>query len=93
MPHQERILDSYVIDTYKIVSSGKFVPGAITYAGRKKADVLYWKQHPCETNEEANTFVRQNLEKQGLREMGQDQDIKRDRVWSSGLTSRASFLY
>ncbi|HVW67091.1 MAG TPA: hypothetical protein VHA78_05195 [Candidatus Peribacteraceae bacterium] len=57
----EQTCDSYVIDTYKSVETGTYIPGAITYCGKKKLEVLHWKDQECESQDEADAFVHRHF--------------------------------
>lgn len=58
--------DSYLLDTCKIVATGEYRPGAITYRGRKKIEVVQWKDKAFPTQHEADMFVQQHFVKKGI---------------------------
>lgn len=67
-------VNSYIIDTYKS-STGKFCAGAITFAKRKKMDVIHWTQRQFDTLDAANNFVRSQFRKDGLTEMENEGEL------------------
>lgn len=69
--------DSYIIDTIKIMDTGMYIPGAVTFKGRKRMDVLQWKDHPFETQLQADAFVRDHFEKHNIAEVRNEEDLKR----------------
>ncbi len=76
----DREYDAYIIDTCRVVGTGKFIPGAIIYKGRKKVDVKQWKK-AFDTQEEANAFVKKYFQKDGIAEPKTDAEI-----WKSSLS-------
>jgi hypothetical protein len=60
--------DSYVLDTCKISSVGKYIPGAITFKGRKRIEILQWKQHMCNSQQEADAFVIGHFQQLGFQQ-------------------------
>ncbi len=50
--------DSFVLDTYWRADTGSFHPGAITFRGRKKVDVVQWRDKSFTSQEGADSFVR-----------------------------------
>ncbi|MDB4978433.1 MAG: hypothetical protein JWM56_619 [Candidatus Peribacteria bacterium] len=67
--------DSYLIDTCKVVRTGKFVPGAIKYKGRKKIEVVQWKDKTFDTQEEANAFVKEHFMELGIAQPSHEWEI------------------
>ena len=59
------VCDAFIMDTYRCAQ--KFFAGAITYRRRKKIQALRWKQE-FETQEEANSFVRDHFRKLAIPE-------------------------
>jgi hypothetical protein len=70
--------DAFLIDTIKVVDTGKFIPGAITFCGRKKLAVLQWKEHLFDTQEKADTFVREHFQRLGIKEAGNEGELRRN---------------
>ena len=60
--------DKYVLDTCRVMSNGKYLPGAITYRGRKKIQSLSWKGHLFDTQREADTFVCKHFTQLGIQQ-------------------------
>ena len=58
--------DKYVLDTCRVMSNGKYLPGAITYRGRKKIQSLSWKGHLFDTQTEADAFVQKHFVQLGI---------------------------
>ncbi len=50
--------DAYILDTCKISATGKYLPGAITFRGRKKIEAMSWKDKQFDSQHEADEFVR-----------------------------------
>jgi hypothetical protein len=69
------ICDSYLIDTYKLMTTGKFLPAAITFKGRKKIDIMRWEEHSFDTKEEADNFVREHFRESGIPEAENEGEI------------------
>ena len=67
--------DAYIIDTCKLPEKGTYIPGAITFCGRKKMEILQWKDHEFSTQEEADAFVRTHFAASGLTEAGNEGDL------------------
>lgn len=65
MKKQPVVYDAYILDTCKVMSSGKFVAGAITFKGRKRIEIKQWKQM-FSTQQEADQFVIEHFEKEGF---------------------------
>jgi len=74
MPQQKEC-DAYIIDTIKML--GKFVPGAITYAGRKRIQTIQWKENGYDSQEEADEFVRRQFISRGLAEANNEGELRR----------------
>ena len=70
--------DAFLIDTIKVVDTGKFIPGAIMFCGRKKLEVIQWKEHQCDTQQEADAFVRAHFEALGIKEAGNEGELRRN---------------
>lgn len=70
------VCDSYLIDTYRLMTTGKFSPGAITFKGRKKIEVLRWDEM-LDTQQEADEFVRAHFCEIGLPEAENEGEIFR----------------
>ena len=62
---QTKVCNAYILDTYKQMETGKHLPGAILYCGRKKLETKQWDM-AFETLEEANEFVRDYCTKLGI---------------------------
>ncbi|MDD4319624.1 MAG: hypothetical protein PHW10_04865 [Candidatus Peribacteraceae bacterium] len=60
--------DAFILDTCKIVGTGTYRPGAITFAGRRKRETMQWKDCEFRTQGEADAFVRRHFERRGIRE-------------------------
>ncbi len=58
--------DAFVVDTYRSSERG-YVPSAITMRKRRNVEVLQWKKS-FTTEDDANIFVRAQLEKIGIPE-------------------------
>jgi hypothetical protein len=71
------VCDSYLIDTYKLMTTGMFFPGAITFKGRKKIEAIRWDDHEFQTQQEADNFVREHFLKLGIPEAGNEDEIFR----------------
>ncbi len=69
--------DAYILDTCKVVATGKFLPGAIVYKGRKKVEVRQWKKKEFDSEKEANEFVIRHFTKEGIAQPKTDADIWR----------------
>ena len=67
--------DAYILDTYR-GSGGKYSPGAVTYCGRKRMDMLRWDQQ-FSTQEEADAFVRQELAESHMTEVLNEGELKK----------------
>jgi hypothetical protein len=66
MKKEPVVYDSYILDTCKIASSGKYVAGAITFKGRKRIEILQWKQQMFDSQTEADAFVKRHFEELGF---------------------------
>lgn len=77
MPTATQEISSYMIDTYKQASSGRYLAGAITFKGKKKADVIQWKERTFASQNEADAFVRQYFSRSGLTETTSESDLFR----------------
>jgi|GEM_PF-2011630 len=66
---------SYIIDTYKSVSSGKYLPGAIVFKGKKKMETLQWKDMEFPSQEDADQFVRSHFVARGLSELRNEGEL------------------
>lgn len=69
------VCNAYIIDTCRLAASGKYVPGAITFKGKKKCEILQWREHAYKTQREADEFVRRHFEDKGLQEAGHEGEI------------------
>lgn len=58
--------DAYILDTCRVVSHNKYLPGAITYRGRKKIESISWKDVLFDTQREADKFVCQHFAQLGI---------------------------
>lgn len=67
--------DSYILDTYK--ADGQFRAGAIILKGRKRIEIIQWKDHVFSTQEEANAFVHKHCVARGLFEARPEGEIQR----------------
>ena len=74
-PGSDVVCDSYLIDTYKLMTTGKFLPAAITFKGRKKIDIMRWEDRPFDTKEEADSFVRDHFKESGIPEAENEGEI------------------
>ena len=70
--------DAYLIDTIKLVDQGKYKPCAIMFCGRKKLGIIQWNDNLCDTQEEADAFVRAHFEKLGIKEAGNEGELRRN---------------
>lgn len=70
------VCDSFLLDTYRVTTTGKFSPGAITFKGRKKIEVLRWDDM-FDTQAEADEFVRAHFREKGLSEAENEGEIFR----------------
>jgi hypothetical protein len=77
MPKHPVECNAYVLDTCKISSTGKYVPGAITFRGRKKVEVFQWKGQTFDTQDEADEFVRRHFENLGFGEPTNEMELFR----------------
>lgn len=71
------LCDNYLIDTYKRAESGTFVPGAITFKGRKKIEAIRWDDKEFPSQDEADAFVRAHFEELGISEAENEGEIFR----------------
>lgn len=71
------ICDSFLIDTYRLMTTGKFSPGAITFKGRKKIEIIRWDDKMFETQNEADDFVRAHFSRLGIPEAENEGEIFR----------------
>ena len=60
--------DKYVLDVIRLPATGEFVPGAITYRGRKQIQAMSWKEHTFATQDAADAFVREHFAREGIAE-------------------------
>lgn len=74
---QPPVCDTYLIDTFRNAASGKYCPGAITFQKRRKIEALQWKDREFMSQQEANTFVREQLSSLGLREVRNEDELRR----------------
>ncbi|MFA6039291.1 MAG: hypothetical protein WCV62_01005 [Candidatus Peribacteraceae bacterium] len=72
---QAKVSDCYLLDTYR-TGNGTYSPGAITFCGRKRMEVLRWKEAEFETEEEANAYVRRKLAGSDMRELGNEGELR-----------------
>ncbi len=68
--------DCYILDTYRSSDSGKFHPGAITFASRRRMDTLRWPEQAFDTQEDANDFVRRQLARSPMREISNEGELR-----------------
>jgi hypothetical protein len=69
MKKSDSIYDSYVLDTCKLASSGKYLPGAIiTFKGRKRIEIIQWKKQMFDSQDEADAFVKEHFQQLGFAE-------------------------
>lgn len=68
LPMKKRQFNAYIIDTYKQVDRGTYCPGAITFYGKKKLEVIHWSKKACRSEQEANTVVRDHFHQLGIPE-------------------------
>lgn len=68
--------ESYIIDTCKIANRGTYLPGAIVYTGRRKSEVLQWKDHEFDTPQAANAFVRNQFANRAIREARNEGELR-----------------
>lgn len=61
--------DGFIIDTCKNGQTAKYTPGAIVFAGRKQMETKQWKDHCFSSQEEADTFVRNQFANEEMKEM------------------------
>lgn len=74
-------VEAYILDICKLVSSGAYQPGAITFNRRgKKLEALQWEEH-FPTLAAAADFVRGQLAGRRLREAAHEGEVRRDRQW------------
>ncbi len=67
--------DAYILDTCKLPATGKYVPGAIKFKGRKKIEILQWKDNMFDTQEEADKFVKDHFLQLGFAEPTNEMEI------------------
>ncbi|MEK7218094.1 MAG: hypothetical protein AAB728_01370 [Patescibacteria group bacterium] len=72
---QAKASDCYILDTYR-TGNGTYSPGAITFSGRKRMDVLRWREAAFETEEEANAYVRRKLATSDMRELENEGELR-----------------
>lgn len=71
-----KITDAYIIDTCKLSGNGTYIPGAITYSGRRKMEAIQWKDRAFARKEDANTFVREHFSKLNIPEAGNEGELR-----------------
>lgn len=75
--HPSPVCDTFLIDTFRNAASGKFCPGAITFQKRRKIEALQWKEKEFTSQQEADAFVRKQLSNFGLREVRNEDELRR----------------
>ena len=75
MTKKETVHDTYILDTYKQVESGKYSAGAVTFHGRRKTEAIRWSDKEFNTEEEANMFVRNHFKSIGLDEAANEGEL------------------
>ena len=73
---QTKVCDSYIIDTYHQVDTGKYCPGAIMYSGRRKLETRQWKEQAFDTQREADDFVREHLAALNIHEARNEGELR-----------------
>ncbi|MDD4319574.1 MAG: hypothetical protein PHW10_04610 [Candidatus Peribacteraceae bacterium] len=76
MATKAKVSDSYILDTYRASETGKFVPGAVTYCGRKRLETFQWKQRQFPTQGEADSFARGHFAGMPIKELGNEGEMK-----------------
>ncbi len=52
---------SYLIDTYRVPATGKYVPAAVTFLGKRRVEAIQWKDNEFDTGTQADRFVREHF--------------------------------
>ena len=52
---------SFLIDTFRIPDTGKYVPAAVTFLGKSRVEAIQWKDEQFETGTQADRFVREHF--------------------------------